>query len=129
MRARVARSSKKNPDETTPARLKIMSWNMKALAGEGSDFDRAALVLAQADIVALQEVDLRGQGKGFLNVIGNLIQAKTQQKICRAWVQGAEHSGRRRPRRDRGAVPPARERSIQRAPGESARNIQTGGMA
>ncbi|MGZ3723550.1 MAG: hypothetical protein ACXVA9_11495, partial [Bdellovibrionales bacterium] len=41
-----------------------------------------------ADIVALQEVDLHSQGKGFLNVIGNLIQAKTQQKICRAWVQG-----------------------------------------
>ncbi|MGZ3723627.1 MAG: hypothetical protein ACXVA9_11880, partial [Bdellovibrionales bacterium] len=74
--------------EEKPNRLRIMSWNMKALAGEGSDYDRAALVLGQADIVALQEVDLHSQGKGFLNVIGNLIQAKTQQKICRAWVQG-----------------------------------------
>lgn len=69
--------------------LKIMSWNMQALAGDGSDYDRAAMVLGKADVIALQEVDLKGQGKGFLNVIGNLIQAKTQDRICRAWVQGA----------------------------------------
>jgi len=67
----------------------VMSWNMKALAGEGSDYDRAALVLSQADVAVLQEVNLKGQGKGFINVIANLIQAKTQQKMCRAWVQGA----------------------------------------
>ena len=69
--------------------LRVISWNIKALAGEGSDYDRAALVLADADVMVLQEVDLHGQGKGFMNVIANLIQAKTQEKVCRAWVQGS----------------------------------------
>lgn len=68
--------------------LRVISWNIKALAAEGSDYDRAALVLADADMMVLQEVDLRGEGKGFINVIANLIQAKTQEKVCRAWVQG-----------------------------------------
>jgi hypothetical protein len=67
----------------------VMSWNMKALAGPGSDYDRAAMVLAQADVASLQEMDLHGQGKGFINVIANLIQSKSQEKICRAWVQAA----------------------------------------
>lgn len=78
------------PAKSTPDRenLKVISWNVKALAHEGSDYDRAALVLGDADVVALQEIDLNQQGKGFLNVIANLVQAKTQEKICRAWVQG-----------------------------------------
>jgi exonuclease III len=67
----------------------VMSWNMKALAGEDSDYDRAALVLAQADVIALQEIPVKDQGKGFINVIANLMQSKTQEKICRAWVQAA----------------------------------------
>ena len=78
--------------ESKPAPAKdhfiVMSWNMKALVHEDSDYDRAAIVLGDADLVALQEVDLHSEGKGFLNVIANLVQAKIQEKVCRAWVQG-----------------------------------------
>jgi hypothetical protein len=80
-------TTSKKGEKPANGNLKVMSWNMKALAGEDSDYDRAAMVLGQADIVALQEVDLHGQGKGFLNVIANLMQEKLKQKICRAWIQ------------------------------------------
>jgi hypothetical protein len=74
------------PDE----RLILMSWNVKALAREGADYDRAALVLADADVVILHEMNLAGQGKGFLNVLGDLMEGKSKQKFCRAWVQAAD---------------------------------------
>ena len=45
--------------------------------------------MGAADMILLQEVDLKGQGKGFINVIANLVQQKTKEKICRAWVQAA----------------------------------------
>lgn len=74
--------------ETVPRdHLVLMSWNMRALKQETSDYDRAAIVLGDADLIALQEVDLRGNGKGFINVLANLIQDKSQEKICRAWIQ------------------------------------------
>ncbi len=71
-------------------RIIMMSWNVKALAREGSDYDRAALVLADADVVVLQEMDLNSQGKGFLNVLGALMETRTKQKFCRAWIQAPD---------------------------------------
>jgi len=89
-----APAKKEDKQEAPQVHFIVMSWNMKALAGEDSDYDRAAMVLAQADVVALQEVPLKDQGKGFINVIANLVQAKTQEKICRAWVQAANNGER-----------------------------------
>lgn len=73
--------------ETPEDHVVVVSWNVRALKRDGSDYDRAALVLSSADVVALQEVDLSGNGKGFLNVLANLVQDKTKNKICRGWVQ------------------------------------------
>ncbi len=70
--------------------LKILSWNVKNLARGGSDYDRAAIVLGDADLVLLQEMESEAQkGKGFLNVMADLIQGRNKEKICRAWTQAA----------------------------------------
>jgi hypothetical protein len=89
-----ARAGKKaEAPAVPPDQLRFISWNMRSLVHDGSDYDRAAIVLADADLIALQEIDLKGQGKGFINVLADLVQAKAKQKICRAWVH--DSSGER----------------------------------
>ena len=95
---RTTAASPPTPEEAstdTPAlgsdeRVIVMAWNIKALAREGSDYDRAALVLADADIVVLHEMDITTRGKGVLNILAGLMETKTKKKYCRAWTQAAD---------------------------------------
>ena len=75
--------------------LKVVSWNVKKR--DKVDYDRIVSVLAEADIATLQDLDLDEKGKGPLHIIGDLIQSRIGEKICRMWfknsAQGRENYG------------------------------------
>jgi hypothetical protein len=75
--------------------LKVISWNVKK--GEKVDYDRIVNVLMESDIAVLQGLDLDEKGKGPLHIIGDLLQGRINEKICRMWfrnsAQGREKYG------------------------------------
>lgn len=75
--------------------LKVISWNVRK--GDKIEYDRIVNVLAEGDIAVLQGLDLDEKGKGPLHIIGDLLQGRVNEKVCRMWfrnnAQGREHYG------------------------------------
>jgi hypothetical protein len=65
--------------------LKVVSWNVRKR--EKIDYDRIVNVLAEGDIAALQGLDLDEKGKGPLHIIGDLLQNRINDKVCRMWFK------------------------------------------
>lgn len=65
--------------------LKIVSWKVRKR--EKMDVDRIANVLAEVDIAVLHDLDLDEVGKGPLHRMGDLLQARIGEKICRMWFR------------------------------------------
>lgn len=79
----------RSSDEVAPPVpvLKVLSWNLKRTGKEKFDFDRIANVIADTDIAALQSLDAEDNGKGPLHIVADLVQQRSNQKICRAWFR------------------------------------------
>lgn len=67
--------------------LKIVNWKVKKR--EKMDVDRIANVLAEVDIAILHDLDLDEVGRGPLHKMGDLLQARIGEKICRLWFKNA----------------------------------------
>ncbi|MGE4132161.1 MAG: hypothetical protein AB7F86_11025 [Bdellovibrionales bacterium] len=66
--------------------LNVITWNIRRSGGT-INYDRIVNILAEADISIIQEIDLDEKGKGPLHIIGDLIEGRIHQKICRAWFR------------------------------------------
>ncbi len=67
--------------------LKIVSWKVRKR--DKMDVDRIANVLAEVDIAVLHEIDLDEVGRGPLHKMGDLLQTRIGEKICRMWFKNA----------------------------------------
>lgn len=67
--------------------LKIVSWKIKKR--EKMDVDRIANVLAEVDLAVLHDIDLDEVGRGPLHKMGDLLQSRIGEKICRLWFRNA----------------------------------------
>ncbi len=66
--------------------LKVISWRLNK-NGENLDYDRIANVFSEADIAIMQDIDLDEVGKGPLHIIGDLVQSRIGEKVCRMWFR------------------------------------------
>ena len=69
------------------ALIKIVTWNLKRKGAKAMDYDRIAAIASEADIVLFQSVDAEEKGKGTLHIVGDLVQTRVNEKICRAWFK------------------------------------------
>lgn len=67
--------------------LKIVSWKVRKR--DKMDVDRIANVLAEVDLAVLHDLDLDEVGKGPLHRMGDLLQSRTGEKICRMWFKNS----------------------------------------
>lgn len=72
----------------SPDRLNIVSWKMKT-GGFKYDVDRAASVMASADITVLQDIEFNEMGETSVNIIANILEKRMGEKICRGWFKNA----------------------------------------
>jgi hypothetical protein len=71
--------------------LKIVSWDLKR-SGETVDYDRIVGLLSEADVSIIYNIDLDEKGKGPLHILGDLVQGRLKEKICRMWFRSANNS-------------------------------------
>ncbi|MGE0528314.1 MAG: hypothetical protein AB7P49_14690 [Bdellovibrionales bacterium] len=71
---------------TASPTFKVLAWDVRRLGAEKFDYDRVALILADADIAVLHGLEL-GEGKGALNIIADLLEERSHERICRAWTR------------------------------------------
>lgn len=69
--------------------LNIITWRMKK-GSDKVDVDRMANVIASADITVLQDVEFNERGETAVNVIGNILEKRASEKICRVWFKTAK---------------------------------------
>ncbi len=67
--------------------LKIVSWKVKKR--DKVDVDRIANILAEVDVAVLHGLDLDEVGRGPLHKMGDLLQARIGEKICRMWFRNS----------------------------------------
>lgn len=73
----------KKTEKAAVSSLRILSWNTKHLGRANFDYESGALLLKDADVIALQEVNKSQSGEDALNRLAQLLQEKVGQKVCR----------------------------------------------
>jgi len=86
----VACSGGTQPTIDVPARLRIATWNIHAARSATVDAIAAEMHAMQADIIALQEVDVRTRRGGFVDAPGALAAALGFQYVFAASIKWDE---------------------------------------
>lgn len=89
-------SLEKEPKEQSPAPLKIISWDISNIGNKKFEYDRVAIVLAEADFSILQGVEFSATGETALTVIADLMARRLKQRVCKAWFKSANGAERGR---------------------------------
>ena len=74
-------------DHLADPNLRVLSWNFGGLNRKNSEFDRLALVMNDADLVILQDVEFGKSGENALTVIAGLLTRRQGVKVCKAWFK------------------------------------------
>lgn len=74
-------------DQDAGPDLRLSSWNARHFGREGFDYDRAAIMLGQTDLLVFQDLRFAAGGTDPLQILGELMKKRYGQNFCRAWLK------------------------------------------
>lgn len=67
--------------------LRLTTWNARHFGREGFDYDRAAIMVGDSDLLVLQDLRFAAGGTDPLQILVDVMKKRYGQNYCRAWLK------------------------------------------
>lgn len=81
------KSGKQTEESDGEPDLRLMSWSARQFGKEGFDYDRAAIVSGESDLLVLQDLRFALGGTDPLQILAEVMKQRYGRDYCKAWLK------------------------------------------